>query len=112
MSTCSTSPTLARKSPCRFLSLSMTRSPAASASPISFSTLCKMHVFRKIGRLFKIKTRLEAWAVIYAITVGAVYRGTWYLHKYPGVSGWLLFQFGRASGRDRVMQFVRIFGLG
>src|SRR3546814_9437522 len=69
----------------------MTRSPAASASPISFSTLCKMHVFRKIGRLFKIKTRLEAWAVIYAITVGAVYRGTWYLHQYPGVSGWLLF---------------------
>src|SRR3546814_7516692 len=67
--------------------LSMTRSPAASASPISFSTLCKMHVFRKIGRLFKIKTRLEAWAVIYAITVGAVYRGTWYLHQYPGVSG-------------------------
>src|SRR3546814_16956180 len=69
----------------------MTRSPAASASPISFSTLCKMHVFRKIGRLFKIKTRLEAWAVIYAITVGAEYRGTWYMHQYPGVSGWLLF---------------------
>src|SRR3546814_18780962 len=48
-------------------------------------------LFRKLGRLFKIKTRLEAWAVIYAITVGAVYRGTWYLHQYPGVSGWLLF---------------------
>src|SRR3546814_19694860 len=69
----------------------MTRSPAASASPISFSMLCKMHVFRKIGRLFKIKTHLEAWAVIYAITVGAVYRGNWYLHQYTGVSVWLLF---------------------
>jgi hypothetical protein len=45
----------------------------------------------KIGRLFLIKTRLEAWAIIYAITLGAVYRGIWYLDRYPGAAGWLLF---------------------
>lgn len=33
----------------------------------------------KIGRLFVIKTRLEAVAVIYALGVGAVSRGIHYL---------------------------------
>lgn len=44
----------------------------------------------KFGRLFTIKTRFEAWLVIYAIAVGAVERGHHYLVQYPGVSGWLL----------------------
>src|SRR4051794_16702501 len=44
----------------------------------------------KIGRLFTIKTRLEAWLVIYAIALGAVERGRHYLEAYPGVGGWLL----------------------
>lgn len=45
---------------------------------------------KKIGRLFTIKTRFEAWLVIYAIALGAVERGRLYLEKYPGWGGWLL----------------------
>ena len=45
---------------------------------------------RKIGRLFVIKTRFEAWLVIYAIALGAVERGRLYLDTYPGLGGWLL----------------------
>lgn len=44
----------------------------------------------KIGRLFTIKTRFEAWLVIYAIALGAVERGRHYLDVYPGFGGWLL----------------------
>jgi hypothetical protein len=44
----------------------------------------------RIARLFTIKTRWEAWLVIYAIAVGAVERGQHYLATYPGSGGWLL----------------------
>lgn len=47
-------------------------------------------MLKKIGRLFTIKTRFEAWLVIYAIAVGAVERGQHYLQTYPGFGGWLL----------------------
>jgi hypothetical protein len=47
-------------------------------------------MLRKIGRLFTIKTRFEAWLVIYAIALGAVERGRHYLETYPGYGGWLL----------------------
>ena len=47
-------------------------------------------MLKKLGRLFTIKTRFEAWAVIYAIALGAVERGHHYLETYPGFSGWLL----------------------
>ena len=47
-------------------------------------------MLRKIGRLFVIKTRLEAWFVIYAIALGAVERGLHYHAQYPGTTGWLL----------------------
>lgn len=47
-------------------------------------------MLRKIGRLFVIKTRFEAWLVIYAIALGAVERGRHYLETYPGWGGWLL----------------------
>ena len=47
-------------------------------------------MLKKIGRLFTIKTRLEAWLVIYAIALGAVERGRLYLDTYPGFGGWLL----------------------
>ena len=47
-------------------------------------------MLRKIGRLFTIKTRLEAWLVTYAIAVGAVERGRHYLETYPGWGGWML----------------------
>lgn len=47
-------------------------------------------MLRKVGRLFTIKTRWEAWLVIYAIALGAVERGRLYLETYPGFQGWLL----------------------
>lgn len=49
-----------------------------------------MAMIRKIGRLFEVKTRFEAWLVTYAIALGAVERGRHYLETYPGFGGWLL----------------------
>ena len=49
-----------------------------------------MKMLRKIGRLFTIKTRTEAWLVTYAIAVGAVERGQHYLHTFPGYGGYVL----------------------
>ena len=45
----------------------------------------------KIGRLFQIKTRFEAFLIIYALALGAVQRGHVYLTQYPGYGGKLLF---------------------
>lgn len=45
----------------------------------------------RLKRLFTIKTKFEAFMVIYALGVGAVERGFRYLDQYPGVGGWLLF---------------------
>ena len=45
----------------------------------------------KIGRLFVIKTRLEAFLIIYALGLGAAERGAVYLTRYPGWGGKLLF---------------------
>ena len=45
----------------------------------------------RIGRLFVIKNRFEAMAVIYALGLGAIDRGIRYLEIYPGFGGWLLF---------------------
>ena len=39
-----------------------------------------MAMLKKISRLFTIKTRFEAWLVIYAIALGSVERGQHYLH--------------------------------
>jgi hypothetical protein len=44
---------------------------------------------QKIGRLFVIKTRFEACAVIYALAVGAMTRGMQYREIYPGFVGYL-----------------------
>lgn len=48
-------------------------------------------MLKKALRLFVIKTRLEAWAIIYALAVGGVTRGFHYTAQYPGIGGWLLF---------------------
>ncbi len=48
-------------------------------------------MFNKIGRLFVIKTRLEAYFIIYALAVGATERGKIYLTQFPGFGGKLLF---------------------
>ncbi|WP_336980472.1 hypothetical protein [Altererythrobacter fulvus] len=45
----------------------------------------------KVRRLFTIKTKVEAFLIIYALALGAVERGTLYLSQYPGVGGKLLF---------------------
>ena len=45
----------------------------------------------KIGRLFVIRTRFEAFLIIYALALGAVERGSVYLERYPGWGGKLLF---------------------
>jgi len=48
-------------------------------------------MLRKIGRLFVIKNRLEAFVIIYALALGATARGAAYLDQYPGIGGQLLF---------------------
>ncbi|MDE8653262.1 hypothetical protein [Novosphingobium album (ex Liu et al. 2023)] len=48
-------------------------------------------MFRKIARLFVIKTRWEAFLIIYALALGAVERGSAYLTRFPGFGGKLLF---------------------
>jgi hypothetical protein len=48
-------------------------------------------MLRKIGRLFVIKSRWEAYLIIYALALGATTRGVHYLEVYPGIGGELLF---------------------
>ncbi len=48
-------------------------------------------MLRKIGRLFVIKNRFEAFVIIYALALGATSRGSSYLQEYPGIGGQLLF---------------------
>ncbi|TNE37789.1 MAG: hypothetical protein EP321_15440 [Sphingomonadales bacterium] len=47
-------------------------------------------VARKIRRLFVIKTKFEAFAIIYALALGATERGIVYMQQYPGFGGKLL----------------------
>lgn len=44
----------------------------------------------KVRRLFVIKTKWEAYLIIYAMALGAMDRGSHYLNQYPGWGGWLL----------------------
>ena len=48
-------------------------------------------MLRKVSRLFVIKTRFEAFLIIYALALGATERGTHYLSQFPGWGGKLLF---------------------
>jgi hypothetical protein len=50
-----------------------------------------MKIIRSIGRLFVVKNRWEALAVIYALGLGAADRGMRYMDVYPGVGGWIMF---------------------
>ena len=45
----------------------------------------------KVKRLFTIKTRFEAYLIIYALAMGAMTRGAHYTVQYPGWGGWMLF---------------------
>jgi hypothetical protein len=53
-------------------------------------------MWEKIGRLFVIKTKFEAYLITFALATGAMERGKAYLSAYPGIGGWLL--FGACSG--------------
>lgn len=44
----------------------------------------------RIKRLFTIKTKFEAFLIIYALALGATERGIVYMQQYPGVGGQLL----------------------
>lgn len=46
---------------------------------------------RKLARLFIIKNRIEAFAIIYALSLGAAERGKHYLDTWPGYQGKMLF---------------------
>ncbi|WP_108788043.1 hypothetical protein [Erythrobacter sp. Alg231-14] len=48
-------------------------------------------MLKKIGRLFVIKNRFEAFVIIYALALGATARGSAYLTEYPGFGGKMLF---------------------
>ncbi len=48
-------------------------------------------MLRRAKRLFVIKTRWEAYLIIYALALGAMTRGANYTVQYPGVGGYLLF---------------------
>ena len=48
-------------------------------------------MLRKIGRLFVIKTRFEAYLIIFALATGSAQRGHIYLDQFPGFGGKLLF---------------------
>jgi hypothetical protein len=48
-------------------------------------------MLRKVSRLFVIKTRFEAFLIIYALALGATARGAHYIDQYPGIGGKLLF---------------------
>ena len=48
-------------------------------------------MWRRVARLFVIKTKFEAFLVIYGLGTGAVERGVHYLQQYPGWGGRILF---------------------
>ncbi len=48
-------------------------------------------MWTKLARLFTIKTKFEAFLVIYGLGLGAVERGIHYVEQYPGAGGWVLF---------------------
>ncbi|RDE05199.1 hypothetical protein [Sphingomonas aracearum] len=48
-------------------------------------------MWTRFARLFVIKTKFEAFLVIYGLGTGAVERGIHYLHQYPGWGGKMLF---------------------
>jgi len=64
----------------------------------------------RVARLFVIKTRWEAYAIIYALALGAVQRGNLYLVEYPGWGGKLLFVACAAAvlmGGAKILDAIR-----
>lgn len=68
-------------------------------------------MLRKVKRLFVIKTRFEAFAIIYALGLGAIERGSVYLTQYPGFGGKLLFAACTGSvflGGAKILDCIRL----
>ena len=68
-------------------------------------------MLNKIRRLFMIKTRFEAFAIIYALSLGAVERGQAYLTQYPGFGGKVLFVAATGAvfiGGAKILDAVRM----
>ena len=68
---------------------------AACAEPAVFrdwhAACTATGMWTRLARLFVIKTKFEAFLVIYGLGLGAVERGVHYLQQYPGIGGKLLF---------------------
>jgi hypothetical protein len=60
-------------------------------TPSPRSAPARPGLWRRFKRLFAVKTKFEAFLVIYALATGAVERGFGYVHRMPGASGWLMF---------------------
>lgn len=45
----------------------------------------------RVHRLFTIKTKFEAYLIIYGLATGAAERGVHYMKLYPGATGWVFF---------------------
>ena len=65
--------------------------PRKSAIGPDIALCTSMKIVKLIARLFVIKNRWEALAVIFALGLGAVDRGMRYMEVYPGWGGWLMF---------------------
>ena len=65
---------------------------AKTAEIRDWPTTCSVPgMWTRIARLFVIKTKFEAFLILYGLGVGAVERGVHYLQEYPGIGGKLLF---------------------
>lgn len=68
-------------------------------------------MLRKIGRLFVIKNRFEAYAIIFALALGATARGSAYLEQFPGFAGKLLFLAATGAvflGGAKILDCIRL----
>lgn len=68
-------------------------------------------MLRKIKRLFIVKTRFEAYAVIYALALGSAERGSAYLHMIPGWPGQMLFAAASGAvvlGGAKILDAIRL----
>jgi len=59
--------------------------------PLAQSAPTRLSLWHRFKRLFAVKTKFEAFLVIYALATGAVERGFNYVHQLPGANGWLMF---------------------
>ncbi|UZK66865.1 hypothetical protein [Sphingomonas sp. M1-B02] len=48
-------------------------------------------MFQRLRQLFTIKSKFEAYLIIYGLGTGATERGLHYLQQFPGWGGWMLF---------------------